>query len=194
MDKVAQNLVAVVNVALLDADHQVEVFARATQTVNAAHGSDDDDIAAGEEVCRCAQAELVDFVVDACVFFDERVRVRNVRFGLEVVVIADEVFHRVVREERLEFLVKLGGQRFVVREDERWLADILDDVCHRECFAGARHAEERLELFAVFETFSQFFNGLRLVAGGAVRAHKVEIRTCGRLELLEFSGQALGRR
>ena len=80
-------------------DHQVEVFARATQTVNATHGSDDDDVAACEEVGRCAQTELVDFVIDACVFFDERVRVRDVSFGLEVIVIADEVFHRVVREE-----------------------------------------------------------------------------------------------
>ena len=194
VDKVTQNLVAVVNVALLDADHQVEVFARATQTVNAAHGSDDDDIAAGEEVCRGAQAELVDFVVDARVFFDERVRVRNVGFGLEVIVIAHEVFDRVVREERLEFLIKLGGERLVVREDERWLTDILDDICHRERFAGSRHAEERLELFAVLETFGQFFDGFRLVAGSTVRAHEIKICTRGRLELLEFSGQALGRR
>jgi len=99
VDKVAQNLVAVVNVALLDADHQVEVFARATQTVNAAYGSDDNDVAAGEEVCRGAQAEFVDFVVDARVFFDECVRVRNVGFGLEVVVVAHEVFDRIVREK-----------------------------------------------------------------------------------------------
>ena len=81
----------------------------------------------------------------------------NVRFGLEVVVIADEVFYRVVREERLEFLVKLGGERLVVREDERWLPDILDDVCHRERLAGTGYAEKRLELFAVLESFGQFF-------------------------------------
>ena len=194
VDKVTENLVAVVDVALLDADHQVEVFARTSQTVNAAHGSNDDDVATGKEVGRCAQTELVDFVVDACVFFDERVRVRNVRFGLEVIVVAHEVFHRVVREERLEFLIELGGERLVVRENERRLADILDDVCHRECLAGTGHAEERLELFAVLETFGQFFNGFGLVACGSVRTHKVEICTRGRLELLEFSRQALGWR
>ena len=117
----------------------------------------------------------------------------NVRFRLEVVVIADEVFHRVVREERLEFLIELGGERLVVREDERRLADILDDVCHRECLAGTGHAEKRLELFAVLEAFGQFFDGFGLVASGTVRTYEVKIRTRGRLELLEFSGQALGK-
>ena len=119
---------------------------------------------------------------------------RNVRFGLEVIVIADEVFHRIVREERLEFLIELSGERLVVREDERWFSDIFDDVCHCECFAGTGHAEKRLELFTVLETFGQFFNGLGLVACGTVRTYEVKIRTSGRLELLEFSGQALGRR
>ena len=191
MYKVTQNLVAVVDVAFFNADHQIEVFARATQTVNTAYGCNDNHITAGEEIGRCAQAELVDFVVDARIFFDERVRVRNVGFGLEIVVIADKVFDRVVREERLEFLIELGSERLVVRKDERWLADVLDDVCHRERFAGTRYAEERLESFAVLESFGQFFNGFWLVACGSVRTHEVEVRTSGCLELLEFSGQTL---
>ena len=46
--QVVENLVPVVNVALLDAHHQVEVFARATQTVDAAHGGDNNHVAAGQ--------------------------------------------------------------------------------------------------------------------------------------------------
>ena len=189
--QVVQNLVAVVNVTLLDAHHQVEVFAGATQTVNAAHGSDDNHVAAGEQVRGRAQAELVDFVVDACIFFDEGVRVRNVGFGLKIVVIADEVFHRVVREECLEFLVELRRERLVVREDQRRLAHVLDDVRHRECLAGTGDPEERLELFSVLEAVCQFFNRFRLVTCCTVGAHEFEVRAGRRLELFEVPWQTL---
>ena len=46
--QVVQNLVPVVNVAFLDAHHQVEVFAGASQTVDAAHGGHDNHVATGE--------------------------------------------------------------------------------------------------------------------------------------------------
>ena len=116
---------------------------------------------------------------------------RNIRFGLEIVVIAYEVFHRIVREERLEFLVELGSERLVVRQDERRLAYVLDDIRHRESLAGTRDAKQRLELFTVLETFGQFLDGLRLVARRTVRAHEFKIRAGRRLELLEMSRQTL---
>ena len=116
---------------------------------------------------------------------------RNVGFGLEVVVIADEVFHRVVREESLEFLVELRCERLVVRQDQRRLAHVLDDVCHRECLAGTRHAKECLELFAILETVCQFFDGFGLVASRPVRANKFKVRTRRRLELLQVPWQTL---
>ena len=46
--QVVENLVPVVNVAFLDADHQVEVFAGASQTVDAAYGCKDNHVATGE--------------------------------------------------------------------------------------------------------------------------------------------------
>ena len=48
----------------------------------------------------------------------------QVRLGLVVVEVADEVLDRVVREELAELGVELGGERLVVGEDERrlWLA------------------------------------------------------------------------
>ena len=116
---------------------------------------------------------------------------RNVGFGLEVVVIADEVFHRVVREESLEFLVELRRERLVVRQDQRRLAHVLDDVCHRESLAGTGDTEERLELFSVLETVCQFLNGFRLVARRPVRANKFKVRTRRRLELLQVPWQTL---
>ncbi len=183
--QVMQNLVAVVNVTLFDAHHQVEIFARATQTVDAAYGGNDNHIPAGEQVRGRAQAELVNLVVDARVLLDEGVCVRNIRFGLEIVVIAYEVFHRIVREKRLEFLVELRRERLVVRQNQRRLAYVLDDVRHRESLAGTCDAKQRLELLPVLETFGEFLYGLRLVARRSVRAHEFEVRARRRLELFE---------
>ncbi len=69
------------------------------------------------------EAQAVDVLVDRGVFLDVDVALRDVRFGLVVVVVADEVVDGVVREEALELLVELGRERLVVREDERRLAE-----------------------------------------------------------------------
>ena len=62
------------------------------------------------------------------VFFDVDVALRDVGFGLVVVVIADEIVDGVAREEAAELLVELGGQRLVVGQHQRRLAELGDDV------------------------------------------------------------------
>ena len=57
----------------------------------------------------------VDLVVDERVLLDVGVRLGDVGLGLVVVVVGDEVLDRVLREERLELAVQLGGQRLVGR-------------------------------------------------------------------------------
>jgi hypothetical protein len=68
----------------------------------------------------------VDLVVAGRVLLDVRIGPGEVGLRLEVVVVADEVLDRVVREELLELLVELRGQRLVVRHDEGRLLDGLD--------------------------------------------------------------------
>ena len=55
------------------------------------------------------------------VLLDVRVRPRQVRLGLVVVEVADEVLDRVVREELAELRVELRGERLVVGQDQRRL-------------------------------------------------------------------------
>ena len=64
-------------------------------------------------------AHAVDLVVDERVLLDVRVRRGDVRLGLVVVVVADEVLDGVVGEELLELAVELRRQRLVVRDDQR---------------------------------------------------------------------------
>ena len=70
----------------------------------------------------------------------------------------------VSREKRPEFLVKLGRERLVVRQDERRLADLGDDVGGREGLAGARRPEEGLARSPGTVARHELVDCLRLIA------------------------------
>ena len=130
------------------ADPQLEdrgaVVDRRTQAIDARHRRDDDHVAALEQRVGGGVAEPVDLLVPARVLLDVRVRPRQVRLGLVVVEVADEVLDRVVGEELAELGVQLGGQRLVVGQDQRRLLVTLDGLGHRVRLAAAGHAQERL--------------------------------------------------
>ena len=92
-----------------------------------------------------------DVVVLGRVLLDVEVGLRDVRLGLVVVVVGDEVLDRVRREELAELVAELRGERLVVRDHERRPLDLLDDPGHRRRLAGAGRAEQRLEALARVE-------------------------------------------
>jgi hypothetical protein len=59
----------------------------------------------------------------------------HVGFRLIVIVIGDEVLHCVLREEVPELAIELGGQGFVVGNDQGGKIEIFDDPGHGECLA-----------------------------------------------------------
>ena len=61
---------------------------------------------------------LSNLLVDGRFFFDIQVSGRNVRLGLVVVVVGDEILDRVSREELLEFVKELRGKGFIVSQDQ----------------------------------------------------------------------------
>jgi hypothetical protein len=77
-------------------------------------------------------------------------------------------FSGVVGEEGFEFGVELGGEGFVVGDDEGGALDVADDVGHGEGFAGTGDAEESLVLDAFEEAVREFGDGGGLIAGGWV--------------------------
>ena len=56
-------------------------------------------------------------------------------------------------KEVAELGIELGSERLVMGEHERGAAGGRDHVCHRIGFAGAGHAQQRLEPLALFQTF-----------------------------------------
>ena len=130
--------------AALEEHEHVEVARRRAEPVDARHARHHQHVVALEQRLRGRMAHLVDLVVDRRVLLDVRVGRGHVRLGLVVVVVADEVPHGVLREERAELVVELGGERLVRRDDEGRLVHVRDDVRHRERLAAARDAEQHL--------------------------------------------------
>ncbi len=120
-------------------------------------------------------AQPVDLLVDRRVLLDVEVPARNVRLGLVVVVIRDEVLDRVVREERPEFVAELGGERLVVGHDERRLLQLGNRGGHRHRLAGAGGPEQRRVRVPGPDRGGDLLDRLRLVGGGAVGRVEAEL-------------------
>ena len=116
-------------------------------------------------------AQLVDFVVDGGILLNVGVRAGNVGFRLVVIVVADEILHRVLREKFPELGTELGRQRLVVGQHQGGLVHPGDDVCHGKGLAGAGDAQKRLGPVPPQDPLGQLVDGLRLVAGRLIIGH-----------------------
>jgi hypothetical protein len=161
-------------------DHAV-IFGRIADAVDRRNGADDDAVGPLEDGLRRRQAHLLDVLVDRAVLLDVQIARRNVRLRLVVVVIRDEIFDGVVREELAEFGVELRRERLVRCEHERRAAASRDHVRHRVRLARAGDAEQRLERQAVGEALGQLFDRFRLVACRLERLMQL-VRTIGILD------------
>ena len=156
-------------------DDHVLVVDRVAQTVDAGNRGEHDHVSPLEEGgCRTV-AQALDLVIDGGVLFNIRVRVGDVCLRLIVIIVGNEVFHRVFREKLPEFRTKLGGERFVVRQHQRRTVQLLDHGSHGEGLAGAGDAQQNLRRHPLLDPARQGADGLRLVAGGGIGRMQFEI-------------------
>ena len=175
VDERAQQLVAVVLGADLEDEDALPPFLRRAEPVDARHARDDDDVAAREERARRAEPEARDVVVLRRVLLDVEIGLRDVRLGLVVVVVGDEVLDGVLREELAELVAELRGERLVVGDHERRTLDLLHHPGHRRRLARACGTEQRLAAIPLAQRLRELRDRLRLVSGRAVRGCHAEI-------------------
>ena len=168
VDQLVQDEVAVVLLPHVEDQHALAPLLRRAEAVDARDRGDDHDVATREERRRGREPEPGDVVVLGRVLLDVEIGLRDVRLGLVVVVVGDEVLDRVRREELAELVAELRGERLVVGDHERGALDLLDDPGHRRGLARAGRAEHRLEPLARVEALGQLRDRLRLVAGRAI--------------------------
>ncbi len=175
VDQRAEHLVAVVLGADLEDQHLLAPFLRRAEAVDAAHGRDDDDVAARQQRARRAEPEPGDVVVLRGVLLDVEVGLRDVRLRLVVVVVGDEVLDRVLREELAELVAELRGERLVVRDHERRALELLHHPGHRRRLARPCRTEQGLAAVPRTERLGELGDRARLVARRAVCGRDAEI-------------------
>jgi hypothetical protein len=87
---------------------------------------------------------------------------------LIVVVVRDEIFDGIIRKKRLELLIKLCGESFVVSQDERRELSFLDYVGYCECFSATGYAEKHLVFYAFIKVLDELGDSLGLIAFGDI--------------------------
>ena len=176
VDELAHKLLRVALLAGAQGDDHVGVVDRVAEAIDARHGRDDDHVPPLEQARRGRVAQALDLIIDGGVLLDERVRVRDVRLRLVVVIVRHKIFHGVVREKLLELAAQLCREDLVVCEHERRPLDALDDLGHRVRLAGAGHAEQHLLVDAVFQPLHERVDRLGLVARRLIGRNDFKIR------------------
>ncbi len=151
--------------ALHESEELTFVLFRRTETVDRRDRRDDDDIAAREKSRSGRVTEAVDFVIDRRLLLDERVRLRDVRLWLVVVVVGHEVLDPVLREELAVLVRELGRQGLVRGKDQRRLLDLLDRPRDGGRLAGTGDAQQRLEPITAFDAVDELLDRGRLITG-----------------------------
>ena len=135
LHQLAADLVPVPYLAGAQGDHHVGIVDRVAQGVDAGDAGHDDHIPPLKQGRGGRVAQPVQFTVHIGVFFNIGIGGGNIGLRLVVIVVGDEKLHGVVGEKLPELRAKLGGQGFVVGQNQGGPLHFLDDVGHGESFA-----------------------------------------------------------
>src|SRR3989344_2160852 len=108
-------------------------------------------------------AQAVNLVIDLHILLNVGVGYRHICLWLIVVIVGNEIMHRIVREKLLVLLRKLSCEGFVVRNNERRLTNCRNHIGSGKSLARARDAKERLPVVPLFEALEKLLDGKRLV-------------------------------
>jgi hypothetical protein len=163
LDELSKHGIATVQPTDVEIDNDTAIGFRITNAVDARDGGDNDNVLPGDDRRGCGKSQALDLFVDVGLFLDVEVMLGNIRLRLVVVVVGDEVFHGVFREEFLEFSEELGGQGFIVRQDESRSLRISNDIRNGECFSCAGGAQQDLMPVPPLKAFHKLYDRFRLI-------------------------------
>ena len=166
IDQLTEQRVPVHLAALFDKEDEIKIGFGRPQPIDARDAGNDDGIAPFQQRLGGGVAHLVDFLVNRGVFLHIGIALGDVGFGLVVIVITDEVAHRIVREDVLEFIIELGRQGFIGRHHQCRPVQPCNDMGHGKGFARAGHTEQNLMGQSVLQALGKLIDGLGLVALG----------------------------
>ena len=166
LHELTDEILALLGVARTQNQTHLRVALGFADAVNGRDRCHDHSVTAFENRLGGGQSHLLDVLVDGRVLFDEEIARRYVGFGLIVVVVRNEVFDGVVREELAHFAVKLRGERLVGRHHDGGHPQARNDVGHGKGLARPRHAQKRLCAVPLAQSFGQLGDGRGLIPRG----------------------------
>ena len=137
--------------------------------VNGRDGGHDHHIAPLQHALGARQAHLFNVLVDGRVFLNEQVALGHIGLRLVVVVVADKIFHRVLRKKLAKLTVELRRQRFIGRKHNGRSPQAGNHIGHGEGFSRASHTQQGLKDLPIRHAFHQFVDRLGLVASRRIR-------------------------
>src|SRR3989338_8216436 len=177
LDQLAHEALPVHGIADLEMEYALGVRRGRPQAVDAGNRSHHYHVLAGEQGGRRRVAELVYLVVHQRFFADIGIRGRQIRFRLVIIVIGNEIMHRVLGEKLPELVRELGGQGLIVRDDQGRSLERLDDVRDGEGLAGAGDPQKGLVAKSAGKPVREVRDRLGLVACRLVLGYEFEIHT-----------------
>ena len=113
-------------------------------------------------------SEPVNLFIDRCLFLDIGSTLHDIGLWLVIVIVRDEIMHRILWKKLLEFLSELRSEGFIVRHDEGGTLELRDDIRHREGLSRTSHSEEGLEIIARTDGGDELLDRGSLITSGGV--------------------------
>ena len=132
VDQLAQQLVAVADLADPQRHRHLAVVLRRAQAVDRRDRRDDQHIAARQQRLGRGVAQPVDLFVDLGFFFDVQVFAGDVGLGRVHIVVGDKQLDRRLGQQLAKLGVQLRDQRLVMRHHQGRALELLEDLGHDE--------------------------------------------------------------
>ena len=163
--ELAQQLVAVNLLTATQSHHLLNVLLGRAQTVNAGHGRNHHHVAASQQGVRRRVAQTLHLLIDGGVLLNERISLRHVRLRLVVVVVRDEILHRIIRQQLAQLIRQLRRQGLVLHEHQGRTLHRLNQPGGRCRLTGTGGTHQHNVLLAVLHALGKLGDGLGLITG-----------------------------
>ena len=115
---------------LLHVQDHAMVINRIAYAVNSRNGGNDNTVFPLQQSLSSGEAHLFYVLINAGIFFYEQIAGGHVSFRLVIIVIRNEILHRIVRKKLPELTVQLRCQGFIGRHDDCWPPRSGDHISH----------------------------------------------------------------
>jgi hypothetical protein len=86
-------------------------------------------------------AETIDLFVDASIFFNIGIGLRDISLRLVIVIITNKIMNSIFRKKFLKFTIQLGGKSFIMGKDKGGTVYLSDDISHGKGFSRTGYPE-----------------------------------------------------